>query len=85
MKKLFSAMLVIFAVQISFAQQIYPIKESYDQILEPRYTEPGIAYDYNNTSTPWWETWGWNLLLYLRMYETTHDKAYLNKFNRHKA
>jgi len=63
----------------NYAQQLYPIKESFDQKLEPIYS----STNYNNNSTNWWEGWGWTLLSYLRMYETTHDKAYLNKFIKH--
>lgn len=60
-------------------QQLYSIKESYDQILEPQYS----AIDYNNNSTNWWQSWGWTLLSYLRMYQSTQDKSYLNKFIKH--
>jgi hypothetical protein len=64
-----------------FGQQLYPFKESYDQFLEPYYTSN--TYDYNNDATKWWESWGMTLLSYLRMFEATHDKAYLNKFIKH--
>ncbi len=60
---------------------MYTIKESFDQNLESYYTSS--VYDYNNDATLWWQSWGWNLLSYLKMYEATHDKAYLNKFVKH--
>ena len=59
----------------TFCQQIYPIKESYDQIIEPYYSNN----NYNNPASNWWQAWGPILQSYLRMYETTGDKAYLNE------
>src|ERR1051326_5662297 len=79
MKKIIFLIFILCNLVFAHAQQIYPIKESYDQALEPIYS--GI--NYNNTSIAWWQGWGWTLLSYLRMYETTHDKAYLNKFIKH--
>ena len=51
MKKIISSIILFSWVCLVHAQQVYPIKESYDQILEPYYS--GI--DYNNTSIAWWE------------------------------
>jgi len=79
MKKLFTISASLLITMNVFCQQIYSIKESYDQILEPQYS----AIDYNNNSTNWWQSWGWTLLSYLRMYQSTQDKAYLNKFIKH--
>jgi hypothetical protein len=82
MKKIV-VLFILIACGCSFtnAQNTFPIKEAYDQVLEPNYTS--WPYHYNNTSVPWWQSWGWNLLSYLRMYQTTGDKAYLNKFVKH--
>lgn len=66
-------------MQKNFAQQLYPIKEAYDQTIEPYYSN----INYNSSSNDWWVSWGGILQSYLRMYETTHDKAYLNKFIKH--
>ncbi len=55
--------------------QSYPLKETYDQSLEPHYASSEYS-----TPTNWYSSWNEILLSYLRMYETTLDKAYLIKF-----
>lgn len=81
MKKITIAVLALLMVCSLYAQQSVDFKGSYDSILEPHYT--GEAYHYNNAANNWWESWGWILLSYVRMYEATRDTAYLNKFVRH--
>ena len=82
MNKYFSLVVIIcFAFKVD-AQQTYPIKETYDQILERYYAE-NSGLDYNNSANAWWAGWDPILSSYLKMFEATKDKAYLNKFVKH--
>jgi hypothetical protein len=78
-KKIIICICIISSFYICNAQQTYPIKETYDQILEKYYAE-NSDLDYNNSAKSWWAGWDPILYSYLKMYEATLDKAYLNKF-----
>jgi len=77
MKKI-CLIIILLLMQIKSSEQnSFTFKEYFDQYLEKYYTSS--TYDYNN-NTMTYEAWGWHLFTYLRLYETTKDKAYLNKF-----
>jgi hypothetical protein len=81
MKKILLGFILIFSFYYSNGQQFFAIKEAYDQLTEPYYTTN--SYNYFDDSKRWWENWGNTLLGYLRMYQATKDKDYLNKFIKH--
>lgn len=52
-KKIIICICIISSFYICNAQQTYPIKETYDQILEKYYAE-NSDLDYNNSAKSWW-------------------------------
>lgn len=77
-------LLILLSFNLSFvnSQVTHPIKETFDQLIEPNYTN-NISLDYNSPLQTWWYGWGSMLQSYLNMYKSTGDKAYLNKFIKH--
>lgn len=80
MKKLTLIITFFYFAHFVFTQETHPIKETYDQVLEPYYSNTA---DYNSPLVTWWYGWGSILQSYLNMYKATGDKAYLNKFIKH--
>lgn len=66
-----------------FGQQLYPIKESYDNLDNFYSYQDGRDYTVPANRPECFFSWGFTLHSYLVMYETTKDKAYLNKFVKH--
>jgi hypothetical protein len=83
MKKTIFIFTLLHYVLLGKAQQVFSIKEYFDCKLEPHYTS-GV-YDFTNPTyfNGAMQSWGNILRAYLKMYEVTKDKAYLNKFIKH--
>jgi hypothetical protein len=79
MKQIIIIFCLVLLVDCAFSQEKNPLRDAFDQRLEPIYS--GI--DYKNPATYWWQGWGFTLMAYLRMYEATDDVQYLDKFIKH--